>query len=111
IKKLFKLTPLLPRYWQRGDVVQVVRVETRRRLLTRSVILLVQDDPLPAKSGCLGMGAFMVLARLVRGERRIYVVSVDGGEEEADAIAGAVADVLGVTVDRAEFRFNNLTML
>lgn len=114
VRKLFKYCATVPRYWHRGDpvgeVVQILRVETRRRLLQRSLIIIVQDNPKESRGGCLNLGMGIYLGRLLRAERRIFVLSIDGGASAADAAAAAMSGVLEVPVTRGEFRFNHLVL-
>ena len=110
IKKLYKLTDLVPRIWKPGDVSQIVRLNTRRRMLQRFLILVVQDNPLPTKAGCLNTGAGVFIGRLMRADRRIYVLSIDDGEAAAEEATKAMANVLGVKIVRAKFVFNNLRL-
>jgi hypothetical protein len=108
IRKLHKYAPLGPRYWTPGEIVQIVRVDTRRRLLRRSLVVLVQDDPLPAKGGCMQMGALLAITRFFQGRRRLYVVDISDGPEAADSAAAAVARVAGAPVVSGKFFLNNL---
>lgn len=110
IRKLYKLADLVPRIWQRGDVSQIVRLNTRRRVLQRFLILVIQGNPLPTKAGCLNTGAGVFIGRMMRADRRIYVLSIDDGEAAADDAAKAMANVLGVKIVRAKFVFNNLRL-
>jgi hypothetical protein len=110
IRKLYKLADLVPRIWKRGDVSQIVRLNTRRRVLQRFLILVIQGNPLPIKMGCLNTGAGVFIGRMIRADRRIYVLSVDDGESAADDAAKAMANVLGVEIIRAKFVFNNLRL-
>jgi len=110
IRKLRKYAALGPRYWERGDILQVVRLDCRRRLFKRSLILLVQDSPLPEARSLLDMSVFLPVSRIFRGLRRIYVLNVDAGPEQADAAAATAATVLNLPVLRATFSFNNLKL-
>jgi hypothetical protein len=110
IRKLHKYAALGPRYWERGDIVQVVRLDCRRRLFKRSLILFLQDSPLPETRSLLDTSAFLLLSRLFRGQRRIYVVDVEAGPAQADAAAASAALVLNLPVLRAKFSFNNLKL-
>jgi hypothetical protein len=105
IRKLFDLTPLIPRYFRRGEVVQLVRLEARRFLCgSRSILLLVQDAPIPRRPGCTdNLMAVYGLVRLI-AKRRIYFIAFDKGESEADRAAAEASRALGIaTVDRAAF--------
>jgi len=108
IRKLYQYTALGPRYWAKGDIVQLVRLDTHRMLLKRSLLLFVQDAPLPDRRGCLQTGALLLISRMFQGTRRLYVVDVEGGPDAADAAATAAAQVLAVPVVRARFSFGNL---
>jgi hypothetical protein len=79
-------------------------------MLQRFLILVIQGNPLPTKAGCLNTGAGVFIGRLIRADRRIYVLSVDDGEAAADEAAKAMANVLGVEIVRAKFVFNNLRL-
>jgi hypothetical protein len=99
IKKMFELSPLLPRYWRRGDVVQLVRIPVKRFLCgRRDLILFVTENPIPRRPGCLEALMSFFLAK-----RRVYFVCMDKGEAEADAAAQESANILGIKVDRARF--------
>ena len=110
IKKLHKLAELVPRIWRPGEVAQLIRLNTRRRGFKRFLILVVQDNPLPDKAGCLSTGIGVFIGRMMRADRRIYVLSFDDGEDAAEQAAKAIADVLKVQIDRAKFVFNNLRL-
>ena len=104
IMMLFKLTDILPRYWRRGDIVQIVRVNVRRFFITRGVILLVQDNPIPTLGGCSRFFVWPFTAR-----RRIYALRVDK-LDQADVIASKLAKVLGLNVIQGRFAFNRLRL-
>ena len=96
---LYNWSPLIPRVWERGDIVQVIRVDLRRFICgKRSLVLLVQDDPLPRGLGCANLLAMGILPK-----RRIDVLTIDKGSAEADAAADAAAEVLGLPVLQAIF--------
>ncbi len=99
IKAMYELTGLAPRVWQRGDIVQVLRVNVRRFLCgERRLVMLVADNPLPAGFGCMEM----LLPYLV-GRRRIYMLHIPGDRELADRVAEKLAAVFGVEVTPAGF--------
>lgn len=92
-------TPLLPRCWQRGDVVQLVRCEAKTGLFSgKSLLAFVQDRPLRRRPGLLD-----VLLLPLNPRRRIHFVSFRGGEDSAEAAAKAAGQALGLEVDRAFF--------
>ena len=109
IRKLFKYTPLIPRIWERGDVVQLVRLDTRHRLRKRSLLLLVQDNPFPLRS-FWSSGAGVNIGRWYRGDRRVYVVSFDAGPDAADEAAEATSHLFGVPISQATFSGGLLRM-
>jgi len=110
IKKLFKYSDLIPRYWRPGEIVQIIRLDCRRRLRSHSLILFVQDDPFPQKAGIMGWGAFLLLGRILKARRRIYVCRMDT-PADADIAAGAAGVVLGLRPVRAKFTFNHLALM
>lgn len=91
------------RYWQKGDVVQLVRVEARRRLTGRSLLLLVMDEPIPDDPGSSRIGCVLVYRRFFSPSRRIYIVDFEAGSQAADTAAAAVSQVLGLPVRIGEF--------
>jgi hypothetical protein len=107
VRKLFQLTPLMPRYWQRGDVVQLIRVNVRRSLCgVRSVLLLVQDNPITSRPGCMDLLLPGLFPR-----RRIYVVCLKGGLQDADEAAAAASKALALTtIDKAVVARNKLVL-
>ena len=111
VRKLYQLADLVPRYWRRGDVAELLRVNARRRYLNRALVLVVQGPPLPYEVPATGKGLLMLLGRLLRARRRVYVLRFENGEREADAAADAMARALGVAVGRAEFHYNHLRKL
>lgn len=108
IKKLYELTNLWPRYWQAGDLVQLFRVDTRKRLLNNSLILAVQDNSLPARPGFFGSGIGLYIGRWWRPQRRIYAFILEGGKDEADRAARAIAKIMSVEMQRAKFTMGAL---
>lgn len=100
IKRLYRMTALIPRFWRRGEVVQIVRLDARRRLRLLGLILLVQDRPLPANPGCTGAVLGLIVERLFFPQRRVYMLRLEGGPEQADEFAALAAEVLGVPVSR-----------
>ena len=109
IRKLYKYSDLVPRYWRPGEIVQIIRLDCRRRLRRHSLILFVQDDPFPKSVGIMGWGAFLLLGRLLKARRRIYVCRMDK-PAEADIAADAAGIVLGTRPVRAKFTFNHLAL-
>jgi hypothetical protein len=106
IKKLFKYCLLQPRFWQRGEVAQLVRVNVKRFLCgSRALLLIVQHEPIPRRPGCLEALLPMFIAR-----RRVYYVWTDQGEAAADEAAQAAAQVLGIEVVRGQYRRNKLQL-
>ncbi len=102
IRKMFTYTPLIPRVWERGTIVQLVRLNTRYRLRKRSLLLMVQDNPLPKRSfWSTGLG--LVISRWFWGLRRVYVVSFDNGPDAADEAAAAAARLFQVPIEQATF--------
>ena len=91
------------RYWQKGDIVQLVRVDARRRLFNRSLLLLVMDEPIPDDPGSSRIGCVLVYRRFVSPSRRIYIVDFEAGSQAADTAAAAASQVLGVPVRIGEF--------
>jgi hypothetical protein len=91
------------RYWREGDVVQLVRVDARRRLFKRSLLLMVMDRPIPDSPGLNRIGLCLVLKRAFRPQRRIYVVDFEDGAQAADAAAQEVSRVLDVPVRQGCF--------
>lgn len=114
IKKLFKLSALSPRFWHKaapvGEVVQIIRADTRHGLSEESLLVLVQDTTLENRSGCLTTGDAVLFRRLFKGERRIFVLALDGGASAADNAAAAMSRVLGVPVSQAKFKFNRFLL-
>jgi hypothetical protein len=106
IRKTCRMSPLAPRYWGPGDVVEVLRVDYFWGLGRRSLILMVQDQPLPPNPG--GFGLAVQLGRLRRAERRVYVLAVREGPEAADRAAAALATVFGLPVGRARLGLGGL---
>jgi len=107
IRKLLRLTFLMPRCWQPGEIVQLIRVDVRRAFCGRRyVLLLVQDRPIEKRPGCTDVLLADLLPR-----RRIYMVSVKGREGDADAAADAVGRALGLgTVTKAVAVRNKLVI-
>lgn len=91
------------RYWAKGDVVQLVRMDAHRRLVKRCLLLVVMDHPLPADPGLARIGAVLLFRRAFRPRRRIYVIDVEGGAASADAAGQAVSRVLGIPVQQGRF--------
>jgi hypothetical protein len=52
----------------------------------------------------------LFFGRLIRPERRVYVLCMDRGKEEADAAARELSQVLGVPVIEGAFRLNSLRL-
>ena len=111
IRRLHAYTDVIPSIWQRGDVVQLARLDTRRGLFRRSLILVVQDRPLENPVGCFNTGAGVWLGRWLHAERRVSVFVTNGGSEATDVAAGAMSQVLGVGVERAEFVRGTLRLI
>jgi hypothetical protein len=109
IKKIFKYSDIIPRYWQKGDVVQLIKVETRRKLKKHVLFLLAQDEPIPSKIGCAETGAFLLLGRIFNAKRRVYVIRMDK-LEESDAIGERIASVLGIKINKGKFAFNRIVV-
>jgi len=99
------------RFWQRGDVEQLIRVDVKSRFLLRNLLLIVMDNPHPHSLGWRGIGAILVFFRLFRPHRRIYVVDVEGGSGVADSAAHVASQALGLTVQRGQFSWFSLTVL
>lgn len=93
------LYPLLPRYWQRNDVAQVVRVDYSGCLGcgTVKLILFAEESDLPTRPGCA------MLPRWINPQRRVYVTCVNATEQEADQAAKAAATALGAPLVHANF--------
>jgi hypothetical protein len=93
------LFPLLPRYWQQGDVAQVVRVDYSGCLGcgTVKLILFAQESALPTRPGCA------MLPRWIAPQRRVYATCINGTEQEADQAAQAAATALGAPLVHAHF--------
>ena len=104
IRMLFNLMNILPRYWRKGDIEQIIRVNVKRFFMLRGVILLVQDHPIPLRMGCSGIIFWLFTAR-----RRIYVLRLDK-VEQADLVASKLANVLGLKVIKGKFSFNRLKL-
>jgi len=99
---LYWKTPFIPRYWQQGDIAQVIRANIKRFLCgSRSLILFVQDSPMSDRPGCLDFAASRFPLCLSLARRRVFVTWLDKGSEEADIAAEAAAGVLGVPLIRA----------
>jgi hypothetical protein len=99
------------RYWQRGDVEQLVRVDARRGITTRSLLLVVMDDPIPRDPGFSRIALVLVLRRLICPRRRIYVLDFEGGSGVADRAAQAASGVLGVPVKQGKFGMLSLSIV
>ncbi len=99
------------RFWQPGDVEQLIRVDVKSRLQLRSLLLIVMDNPHPHSLGWRGIGAILVFFRLFQPHRRIYVVDVEGGSGVADSAAHAVSQALGLPVQQGQFGWFSLTVL
>jgi len=99
------------RYWQKGDVVQLVRVDARGKLLKRNLILLVMDAPIPDDPGATRIAGVLVFRRLFCPTRRVYIVDVEGGPQAADAAADAASQVLGLPVRIGKFGLFALTLV
>lgn len=103
IRKLFDLTDFMPRYWGRGDVVQLIRAEVPRFLCgSRSVLLIVQDNQLPKRQGFLEL--FLGQFPILMCRRRIYMVHFEDGEAVADQAARDASKALNVGVTEGKFR-------
>ena len=115
VGKLFRLAPTVPRYWHReaeiGKVTQIIRVETRRHLLQRSLICVVQDNPKPQKEGCVRLVGEDVLSRMFVKRCRIFVLAIEDGSDAADRAARQMSAILGVPVSDGEFRRDRLVIL
>jgi hypothetical protein len=98
------------RFWQPGDVEQLVRVDAKSRFILHSLLLIVMDNPLPHSLGWRGIGVILMFYRLFRPRRRIYVVDIEGGSGVADAAAQAASRALGLPVQRGRFGFFSLTV-
>ncbi len=102
IRKLFEFLPVIPRLWEPADVVQLVRLDTRHRLRKRALLLLVQDNPLPLRS-FWSSGLGLAIGRWFRGDRRVYVLSFDGGPDAADEAAEAASKLFMIPIHHATF--------
>jgi len=113
VKMLYKYSPLVPRIWVRGDrvgeVMEIVRVNTRSKFVQRALILVILDNTF-GKDGCFSMGVGVLIGRLLSKRRRVYVLAMDGGEPVADAAATALAKVLGVPVRQGSFSMKRLAV-
>jgi hypothetical protein len=98
------------RYWQEGDVVQLVRVDTRSKLLKRNLLLVVMDAPIPDDPGAARVAGVTVFRRLFCPARRIYVIDVEGGCQAADTAAQEASRVLDVPVRKGKFGLFALTL-
>ncbi len=98
------------RYWAKGDVVQLVRVDARRRLLMRNLLLIVMDSPVPASPGLSSIGIVLFCKRAFCPCRRIYVVDFEGGTRAADEAAQAAGVALGLPVQQGRFGFLALSL-
>lgn len=98
VRKMHRLCPLAPRFWQRGDVAELVRVDVTRPfpVETRYAILVAQAEPVPRRPSFTEAFSFLV------ARRRVYVVWFDKGPEDADQAATAAAQVLGVSLHKAK---------
>jgi LSD1 subclass zinc finger protein len=106
IRKLLDYALLQPRFWRRGELVQLIRVNVNRFLCgRRALLLLVQDVPLQRKPGCLESVFPRLFAR-----RRVYYVWLANGEKEADAAAAAAGEALGLSVVRGRYWRNSLKL-
>ncbi len=113
VKTLFKYGPIVPRIWMRGDkvgeVMGIVRISARSKLIKRALVLVIQDNAF-GRDGCFSVGMGILLGRLLSKRRRIYVLAFDGGEPAADAAASALADMLDVPVQQGAFNMNRLVV-
>jgi hypothetical protein len=98
------------RFWQRGEVVQLVRVDLQSRLSPRNFLFIVMDRPLPPTAGAQGIGIVLVWDRIFRPTRRVYVIDLEGGSTAADAAGSAAAHALGVRLQHAQFGLLALTI-
>ena len=113
VKKLYKYSPIVPRIWTRGakvgEVVGLVRVDTRYKLKQRSLVLVVQDNPFGG-DGCMAVGGGLVIGRLIAARRRVYALAFDGGEPAADEAAKQLSNVLGVGISAGAIKMNSLVV-
>lgn len=99
------------RYWHRGQVAQLIRVDARRRLFKRNLLLVVMDRPLPADPGLNRIGLCLILRRAFCPGRRIYVIDFESGTAAADAAAQSASRVLDVPVNRGRFGWLALSLI
>lgn len=99
------------RYWRKGDVAQLVRVDARGKLLKRNLVLLVMDEPIPDDPGAERIAGVTIFRRLFRPARRVYILDVEGGPQAADAAANAAAQVLGRPVRIGKFGLFALSLM
>jgi hypothetical protein len=102
IRQLHKRGLLAPRVWERGDIQQVVFVETRRRLRNLSCLLFVQDSPLPAIAGADGFAPYVWICRIFTARRRIYLTRLEYADE-AERAGQLAAQALDVPLSRGRF--------
>lgn len=107
VRMLHRLSPVVPRCWEAGEVSQVIRIQARKGLRSCGFVLLVQGRPLTRSPGCASFGILLLLNRRVAACSRIYVLRLRN-PGTTEQVAAAVAQALGVrTVDQGTWRFNN----
>ena len=100
---LHLLTPLTPRYWGRGALQQIIRVDSPGLIGRRGVVLFVHDEPVPPKRSLLGRLWDFFFPR-----RRVSYIWMDC--QSADTAARKAAAALRLGVTRAAFKFGWLVL-
>lgn len=109
VKKMQKLSPLYPRAWQRGQIVQLLRADVRFGLRKRSMVILVMHQPHPPGPGGIFItkAVGLLWSRWMKPQRRLYVLSMHK-EDHADQAAEAIGKVMGLQITPAKFSMGRL---
>lgn len=102
VKQLHSRSPLAPCYWNRGEIQQIVRIDTRRGLRKYACLLFVRDNPLPASTSTDAIPLVCWLQRTFNARRRVFLVRAEN-LDEADRAAESAARVLQAPLVRARY--------